>query len=256
MGVQGSRGCVIDLTSVEEFWSQLKSVETALNYKNRKRYKRELPKRLRELRGFFKNLMKEIQEKCDEGLTGNLENFQELMEKVFDDDLSSKERVSAIKNIKDRRLDIDLKEILEKGPDIDEKTKDLENILGDNFSTEIKDLGLVYGRSGLCSAFLLRRILEKALFHSFAENNKLDKIESDIDNKKYVGLSKMLNIARNEKNDENRDFINHQTAEKVEDVKFLGDMASHNFLSPIEMDEVEDEFPKIRRALRELSRNF
>ena len=48
-----------------------------------------------------------------------------------------------------------------------------------DFEIELRDLHLVYGKSGTCTAFLLRKILEKMLFLVFAKNNKLMIIEKN-----------------------------------------------------------------------------
>ena len=49
--------------------------------------------------------------------------------------------------------------------------------LNPSFESEIQDLNVVFGKSGTCTAFLLRKILEKLIFLAFAKHNIENKIE-------------------------------------------------------------------------------
>lgn len=55
----------------------------------------------------------------------------------------------------------------------DELTNDLDK----DFETEIQDLRMNYGQSGTCTAFLLRKILEKLIFLTFAKNGLGSQLE-------------------------------------------------------------------------------
>ena len=56
-------------------------------------------------------------------------------------------------------------------------SKNLIVALGKDFETEIFDLNLNYGKSGTCTAFLLRKILEKLIFLTFVKNGSSEKIK-------------------------------------------------------------------------------
>ena len=77
---------------------------------------------------------------------------------------------------------------------------DLISKFGSRFETEIKDLHLNFGRSGTCTAFLLRKILEKLIFLVFAKNGISGKLEGKKTGR-LVGLDAMVDSASQEKID-------------------------------------------------------
>lgn len=125
--------------------------------------------------------------------------------------------------------------------------------LGDRFKTEIEDLHLVYGRSGLCTAFLFRRILEKAIFLAFAKHNLSHKLRDAQGN--FLGLERMIGIASKEEV-EGVLFLLPKTAKQIKGLKFLGDAAAHNFLSNVKMETITPQIPFIITALQELSQKL
>jgi len=130
----------------------------------------------------------------------------------------------------------------------------LKRILGPDFDIEIKDLELVYDKSGTCTAFLLRKILEKSLFlalvrSGFKEENLKDEYG------KYVGLDRLLNIAYNSKVD-GLPLLTPNTVKNIRGIKFLGDAAAHNYLANVDMEEIKPQIPYILVALKELARCF
>lgn len=125
--------------------------------------------------------------------------------------------------------------------------------LGKKFKTEIGDFRLVYGKSGTCTAFLLRRMLEKTIFLAFAKQGLSDKLRDSKGN--FRGLEEMIDIAGNEKV-RGVPFLLPKTARRIKGVKFLGDAAAHNFLVDIEMEEIIPQLPFVITAFKELSRKL
>ncbi len=132
-------------------------------------------------------------------------------------------------------------------------SKELVDALGKKFDIEINDLHLVYGKSGDCTAFLLRKILEKSIFLSFAKQGLLDKLRDSQGN--FRGLEEMIGIASNEKI-KGVPFILPKTAKQIKGIKFLGDAAAHNFLINIKPDDITPYLPFIVTALKELSQKL
>ena len=121
--------------------------------------------------------------------------------------------------------------------------------LGKDFETEISDLNLNYGKSGTCTAFLLRKILEKLIFIAFGKNslsNKLKDAKGD-----YVGLKAMLSVATVNKV-HGKPFMMPKTAREIEGIKFLGDTSAHNPLTNVEMKTIIPQMPFIITAYEEL----
>ncbi len=118
-----------------------------------------------------------------------------------------------------------------------------------DFSVELKDLHLVFGKSGTCTAFMLRKILEKMIFLVFARNNKLQIIEKS---GRIVGLKSMIEESTKNKINGTCILI-PKTGESLKGIKFLGDSAAHNPLTNVEMDTIIPQMPFIITAYEELS---
>lgn len=132
-------------------------------------------------------------------------------------------------------------------------SEELVKKLGDNFSEEISDLRWNFGKSGTCSAFLLRKILEKLIFITFTKNgigNKLQNADG-----KFIGLEKMINLASSVKVN-CLPFLMPQTAKKIKAIKFLGDTSAHNPLANVDMETINPQMPYIIIAYKELSKTF
>jgi hypothetical protein len=82
----------------------------------------------------------------------------------------------------------------------------------------------------------------------FKEENLKDKSE-----KKYIGLEKLLDVASNWKV-KGVPLLMPKTAKNVKGIKFLGDVAAHNYLANVDMEEIVLHMPYIIIALKELSR--
>jgi len=127
--------------------------------------------------------------------------------------------------------------------------------LGKDFETEIEDLRLNFGRSGNCTAFLLRKILEKLLFFVFAKNSLKNLIEDKNKPGGLVGLAKMIKIAPNNQIN-NTDLMTKKTAEKLDGIKFLGDTAAHNPLVNVDPETIDTQWPFVITAIKELLRHL
>jgi hypothetical protein len=120
------------------------------------------------------------------------------------------------------------------------------------FKVEIKDLNHNYGISGTCTAFLLRKILEKLIFKVFARHGKLSKIENKANKNEKVGLEKMIDVATIEKN-KGVPFLSQRTANEVKGIKFLGDTSAHNYLTNVDIKTITPQMPYIITAYEELA---
>jgi hypothetical protein len=125
--------------------------------------------------------------------------------------------------------------------------------LSKEFFVEISDLKLNFGKSGTCTAFLIRKILEKLIFLTFAKNGLETKLK---DRKgKFYGLENMINLASSEKV-EGLHFLMPKTADNVKGIKFLGDTSAHNPLTNVDMKTIIPQMPFIITAYEELAKKL
>lgn len=124
---------------------------------------------------------------------------------------------------------------------------------GKSFETEITDLQINFGRSGNCTAFLLRKILEKLIYITFAKHNLQSKLEDKNVSGRVVGLDAMINIAATERVG-GIPFLTSATAQAVRGLKFLGDASAHNPLADVDMKTILPQMPYIITAYKELLR--
>lgn len=146
-------------------------------------------------------------------------------------------------------------------PVIDKRIDEVENQLfeaelvkkfGSTFETEMADLLHNFGRSGTCTAFLLRKILEKLIYIMFSRNGKLDKIEDGRVPGRIIGLEAMLKVCTQEKKANGTPYLTSNTATAVQGVKFLGDASAHNPIANIDMKTILPQMPYIITAYKEL----
>lgn len=129
-------------------------------------------------------------------------------------------------------------------------SENLVKKLGKDFETEMKDITLVYGKSGTCTAFVLRKILEKFIFLTFAKNGMPDKLKDG--NGDFVGLKTMLDLCTKNKVD-GTPYLMPKTAKEISGIKFLGDTSAHNPLINVDMKTIIPQMPFIITAYEELS---
>jgi len=125
--------------------------------------------------------------------------------------------------------------------------------LGKTFKAELEDLNLCFGRSGTCTAFLLRKILEKLIYITFAKHGLVDKLKDEKNN--LVGLKTMLSHCETCKI-QGKPFLMAKTAREIGGLKFLGDTSAHNPLINVDMETIIPMMPFIIIAYSELSRNL
>lgn len=124
---------------------------------------------------------------------------------------------------------------------------------GGDFETEIADLHHNFGKSGNCTAFLLRKILEKLIYITFGKHGLGSKLNDRNAPGKIVGLETMINTAAQEKVN-GIPFLTSQTAKEIRGIKFLGDASAHNPLTQVDMKTIIPQMPFIITAYKELLR--
>ncbi|MGD0338242.1 MAG: hypothetical protein ABSB78_05585 [Bacteroidota bacterium] len=124
--------------------------------------------------------------------------------------------------------------------------------VGKDFEIEFEDLGHNFWKSGTCTSFMLRKILEKLIFVSFAKHNLEYKLDDRTRPGFYVGLESMIHLASSEKVN-GTPFLTGRTAKEIRGIKFLGDAAAHNPLTNVDMKTIIPQMPFIITAFEELS---
>lgn len=127
--------------------------------------------------------------------------------------------------------------------------------LGNPFNIEFKDLQHNFDKSGTCTAFLLRKILEKLIYLSLAKQGLESKLEDKTKPGRLVGLETMINTATSEKLN-GVPFLTSRTAKEIRGIKFLGDAAAHNPLANVDMKTILPQMPFIITAFEELAQKM
>lgn len=127
--------------------------------------------------------------------------------------------------------------------------------LGKDFDVEFTDLQHNFDRSGTCTAFLLRKILEKLIYLAFAKHGVGSKLEDKIQTGRLVGLESMISTAVSEKIS-GVPFLTSKTAKEIRGIKFLGDAAAHNPLTNVEMKTILPQMPFIITAFEEVAKKM
>lgn len=127
--------------------------------------------------------------------------------------------------------------------------------LKNDFSTEINDLRHNFGSSGNCTAFLLRKILEKLIYITFSKNGIETKLEDKTKPGGLVGLETMINLCASEKI-KGVPFLMSKTAKEIKGIKFLGDVSAHNPLTNVDMKTIIPQMPYIITAYEELTQKL
>lgn len=123
--------------------------------------------------------------------------------------------------------------------------------LGGRFKNDYRELSICYGSScGNATAFLMRKILEKTIFFVFANNKRISKLKDGQGN--FLGLQEMLKVAMKEKIG-GVPCLMPKTYKKVQGIKFLGDVAAHDFSADVDINDIREQLPYIIVAIKELS---
>lgn len=121
--------------------------------------------------------------------------------------------------------------------------------LGKAFETDLNDLKLNFGYSGTCTAFLLRKILEKLIFLVLSKNGMHQQLKKP--NGEIITLSSMLSFCTSN-TIKGTPIIMQKTAKEIEGIKFLGDTSCHNPLTNVKMETIIPVMPFIITAYEEL----
>ena len=129
---------------------------------------------------------------------------------------------------------------------------DLESKLQKNFSKELHELRGTFGRYGNCSAFLLRKILEKLMIICFRKVGKGALIEDGSKPGGLIGLESMIELAMRERVN-SVPMLSGKTGSHIKGAKFLGDTAAHNPLVDVAVEDVLPQMPYVVTAYKELA---
>lgn len=124
-----------------------------------------------------------------------------------------------------------------------------------DFNIEISDLRHNFGLSGNCTAFLLRKILEKLIYITFSRNGIGTKLENKIKPDRLVGLEAMIDLCVSEKI-KGVPFLMSKTAKEIRQVKFLGDVSAHDPLTNVDIKTIIPQVPYIITAYEELTKKL
>ncbi len=128
---------------------------------------------------------------------------------------------------------------------------EFEKTLGKNFETEFTDLRFVYGRSGTCTSFMFRKLLEKAIFIALVKNGvKENKLRDS--SGRYLGLDSLMVLSTKVKH-KSMPILSPKVYDKIQAVKFLGDSAAHNYLVNVTMEDIRPQLPYITMAMKEIA---
>lgn len=123
------------------------------------------------------------------------------------------------------------------------------------FNRELDELHDNFGTNGNCTAFLLRKILEKLVIIVLAKHGKQSLLEVKGQPGRWVGLEEMIAIAMREKVG-GVPFLMNRTGREIKGIKFLGDTAAHNPLTNVEMNTIIPQMPFIITAYEELAKRI
>lgn len=129
---------------------------------------------------------------------------------------------------------------------------DLVTQLQKNFQDELGELHDNFGKNGNCTAFLLRKILEKLIIISVSKAGSGDLLKDPSRPGGWKGLRDLIEVASREKIG-GLPILVPKTATEVKGVKFLGDTAAHNPLVGVDMASIIPQMPFIITAYKELA---
>ena len=124
-----------------------------------------------------------------------------------------------------------------------------------NFGREVEELYGNFGKNGDCTAFLLRKILEKLLIIVFAKNGRDHLLEDKARPGGWKGLKDMIDSASREKLN-GVPLLTPKTAKEIKGIKFLGDTAAHNPLVGVDMNTILPQMPFVITAYEELAKRL
>jgi hypothetical protein len=127
--------------------------------------------------------------------------------------------------------------------------------LKNDFSDELDELRDNFGKNGLSTAFLLRKVLEKLIIIVLGKNGKQHLLKSKQYTERWLGLNDMIDVAVQEKIS-GVPFLLSRTAQEIKGIKFLGDTAAHNPLAAVDTKTIVPQMPYIITAYEELAKRL
>jgi hypothetical protein len=124
-----------------------------------------------------------------------------------------------------------------------------------DFSEEIEELRDNFGKNGLSTAFLLRKILEKLIIIVLGKNGRQHLLKDKRQTDRWLGLNEMIDVAVHE-SVSGVPFLVSKTAREIKGIKFLGDAAAHNPLATVDTKTIIPQMPYIITAYDELAKRL
>jgi hypothetical protein len=128
----------------------------------------------------------------------------------------------------------------------------LQQKLKRDFAVELEELHDNFGRNGNCTAFLLRKILEKLLIIVFGKLDRSSLVEDANRPGGWKGLKDLLDVATRERV-AGIPLLTGKTANEIRGIKFLGDTAAHNPLISVNVGTIIPQMPFLITAYEELA---
>ena len=134
--------------------------------------------------------------------------------------------------------------------------EEIKGVLGDAFKREMEELEYVSINCPNCTAFLLRKILEKLLFITISKSDNQKNIENYKQKENRLpNLTELLNISKSAKIN-NVHIITPKNVEKLDGSKFLGDVSAHDYLTSVGFEDIKQEISIWRISIKELASNL
>ena len=122
--------------------------------------------------------------------------------------------------------------------------------LGERFQQDIRELNVAFTNDcGNSAAFILRKILEKAIFFILSTNGKANLMKDA--RGKILGLNSLINLCASE-NIKGVSIILPKTAQELLGMKFLGDSAAHDYLANVELTDINHQLAYWTMAIKQL----
>lgn len=124
-----------------------------------------------------------------------------------------------------------------------------------DFRQELKELKPNFGSNGNCTAFLLRKTLEKLIIIVLSKNGRGTLLQDKARPGGWAGLKTLIEVAAREKVN-GVPFLTAKTADEIKGVKFLGDTAAHNPLVGVDSRTILPQMPFVITAYEELAKRL
>lgn len=222
-------------------------------YSGNQVYKKHFEERAVVFDKAFKSLKTQLEANSDQKIISLLIRMGAQVQRIHEKSISVQEKLEIIKSLELSCNDLEV--YLEGGlsDSNDLFSPSLQALLGKSFEIEFRDLKWNYDKSGTCTAFLLRKIIEKAAYIALSKSGKGDDVVDS--NGKTKGLQTLLDMATKEKVN-GHPLLMPKTNNSIKGIKFLGDSAAHNPLVIVDMHEIVPQLPFISMALKELGQSI